>query len=658
MKGEFQSEIVGSIVAVAAFLRREINDPHLNSAVLPFTLLRRLACIHEPSEDAALAKGDLHQCPGEEGGNPQLMGTPGEQIFNWSLSALQLLSDKKIADDLMCQVSAYSSPVRLAFKCFRFDESVRKLSAKNVLQEVVQRFARLDLGPTVIADSDMGLIFTDLVHRFAESAVPRYGTYLTPWDVLHLTTSLVTAGTEGRYAPNSLLKVYDATAGTGGLLLEMGACLKAAAENLTIELYGQEVSPQSYAILLSSMIIRGQDASSIALSNSLLEDQFADHQFDLMISRPPFGIDWKELQPKIQKERVLKGLKGRFGPGLPRVTDASLLYLLNLTRKMRPPNEGGSRIGIILNGPSLFSGGAGTGESDIRRHLLENDLVEAIVGLPTEMFFDNGNASYLWILTNSKEPRRQGVVQLIDASGLYETMGKPRGSKRHAMTAEHIAEINRIYRRFEESPESKILRKERFGYRRITIDQPLRLSFRLTPEAIEVALQEKSLQKLDLSCKKAIRLALSSLIDSSTCHDRELFLGRLKNALRSHDVRLSTHERNVLINALGERNKEASVCLAKGVPEPDPSLRETEDVPLGESVQGFFEREVRCYVPDAWIDETKTDPQDGLVGVVGYEIPFHRHFYVFRSSRDVREIDCDIKAITERINQMIGDWPS
>ncbi|MFV0453863.1 MAG: class I SAM-dependent DNA methyltransferase, partial [Pseudomonas sp.] len=479
------------------------------------------------------------------------------------------------------------------------------------------------------------------------------GEHFTPRDIVHLTTSLVITGQDDKLKPNSIVTIYDPTAGTGGFLSEGDEYIQSISQQVTVSLHGQELNPESYAICKADMLIKGQDVTSIKLGNTLSDDQLADSRFDFMLSNPPFGVEWKKVQKQITDEYKDKGFNGRFGPGLPRVSDGSLLFLLHLVSKMRDPREGGSRIGIILNGSPLFTGGAGSGESEIRRYLLQNDLVEAIIALPTDMFYNTGIATYVWVLSNHKAAARQGQVQLIDGSQHFAKMRKSLGSKRQYLTEEQIDELVRLYGRFEETPQSKIFPVEAFGYRRITVERPLRLNFQTSAERIDKVLEEKAIEKLEAPARQRLIEALQSM-DASLLHrNREQFSKLLKKTLSGHDASPSTPELKAILNALSERDPEADICMVKGQPEADAGLRDNENVPLGESVYDYFEREVKPHVPDAWIDTSKTDEQDGEVGVVGFEIPFNRHFYVFQSPRPLEEIDRDLKACTDRIKQMI-----
>ena len=474
--------------------------------------------------------------------------------------------------------------------------------------------------------------------------------------MVHLTTSLVLTGQDDKLKPHSIVTVYDPTAGTGGFLSESDEYIQQVSENVTVCLHGQELNPESYAICKADMLIKGQQVDNIKLGNTLSDDHLAGQSFDYMLANPPFGVEWKKVQKQVTDEHKFKGYDGRFGPGLPRVSDGSLLFLMHLVSKVRDPREGGSRIGIILNGSPLFTGGAGSGESEIRRFLLERDMVEAIVALPTDMFYNTGIATYVWVLSNNKPTKRRGKVQLINATDRYSKMRKSLGSKRQYISNSDIDTIVRLYGAFEETEESKIFPVEAFGYRRITVERPLRLNFQASEKRIRRILDEKPIQKLDEGSQASILAALDAMDGETLYRDRDAFINALKQALKAKDVKLGAPQMKAVLNALSERDPEAELCTDnKGNPEPDTSLRDNENVPLTESVYDYFEREVKPHVPDAWIDESKRDDHDNEVGIVGYEIPFNRHFYVFKPPRPLEEIDADLKECTDRIKRMIEE---
>lgn len=655
MNTENHSQTAAFLWSIADLLRGDFKQSQYGRIILPFTLLRRMECVLEPTKEAVIRESYAQEGRPDLVRERLLLRAAGQQFFNASKLTLGTLSDTQTAADLMSYVQSFSKDAREIFEHFHFEDFVQQLSAANLLYQVVQRFAATDLSPERISNFGMGIIFEELIRKFAESSNETAGEHFTPRDIVHLTTSLVITGQDDKLKPNSIVTIYDPTAGTGGFLSEGDEYIQSISDKVTVSLHGQELNPESYAICKADMLIKGQDVTSIKLGNTLSNDQLAgpEHRFDFMLSNPPFGVEWKKVQKQITDEHSEKGFNGRFGPGLPRVSDGSLLFLLHLVSKMRDPREGGSRIGIILNGSPLFTGGAGSGESEIRRYLLQNDLVEAIIALPTDMFYNTGIATYVWVLSNHKAAARQGKVQLIDGSQHFAKMRKSLGSKRQYITEEQIDELVRLYGRFEQTAQSKIFPVEAFGYRRITVERPLRLNFQTSPERIEKVLAEKAIEKMEAPARQRLIEALQAM-DTSVLHrNREQFSKLLKKALSAHDVSPSTPELKAILNALSERDPEADICLVKGQPEADTGLRDNENVPLGESVYDYFEREVKPHVPDAWIDESKRDEQDGEVGIVGFEIPFNRHFYVFQPPRPLAEIDRDLKACTDRIKQMI-----
>ncbi|WP_207246469.1 class I SAM-dependent DNA methyltransferase [Pseudomonas sp. GW531-T4] len=656
MNMENHSQTAAFLWSIADLLRGDFKQSQYGRIILPFTLLRRMECVLAPTRDAVVREFYAQE------GRPDTVrdmymqrAAGGLQFFNSSTLTLETLSDTQTSADLMSYVQAFSKDAYEIFEHFHFEDFVQQLASANLLYQVVQRFAATDLSPERISNFGMGIIFEELIRKFAESSNETAGEHFTPRDIVHLTTSLVITDQDHKLAPNNIVTIYDPTAGTGGFLSEGDEYIQSISEKVSVSLHGQELNPESYAICKADMLIKGQKVENIKLGNTLSNDQLVgpEHHFDFMLSNPPFGVEWKKVQKQITDEHTHKGFDGRFGPGLPRVSDGSLLFLLHLVSKMRDPRDGGSRIGIILNGSPLFTGGAGSGESEIRRYLLQNDLVEAIVALPTDMFYNTGIATYVWILSNHKAAARQGKVQLIDGSQHYAKMRKSLGSKRQYITEDQISELVRLYGSFEQTAQSKIFPIDAFGYRRITVERPLRLNFQTSAERIAKVLEEKALQKLDSATQQQLLAALQAMDTSQLHRNREQFSKLLKKALTAHSVSLSAPELKALLNALSERDPEADICMTKGQSEADAGLRDNENVPLGESVYDYFQREVIPHVPDAWIDVSKTDALDGEVGIVGFEIPFNRHFYVFQPPRPLADIDRDLKACTDRIKQMI-----
>jgi len=650
------SQTAAFIWSVADLLRGDFKQSQYGRVILPFTLLRRLECVLEPTKDKVLSAADEHQNKPDAVREKLLLRAADQAFFNASPLSLSKLSDTQTAEDLMSYVQAFSQDAREIFEHFHFEDFVQQLSANNLLYQVVQRFASIDLSPGSISNFGMGVIFEELIRKFAESSNETAGEHFTPRDIVHLTTSLVLTDQEAKLKPNSIVTIYDPTAGTGGFLSEGDEYIQKISEQVTVSLHGQELNPESYAICKADMLIKGQEVSNIKLGNTLSDDQLASNTFDVMLSNPPFGVEWKKVQKQVNDEYKQKGFDGRFGPGLPRVSDGSLLFLMHLVSKMRDAREGGSRIGIILNGSPLFTGGAGSGESEIRRYLLQNDMVEAIVALPTDMFYNTGIATYVWVLSNNKPTQRKGKVQLIDATDRASKMRKSLGSKRQYVSDADQDDIVRMYGEFQETRKSKIFPAEAFGYRRITVEHPLQLNFQTSEERLERIPDEKAIQKMAAEEQEKILAACRAMDSDEVYRNRTEFQKALKAQLTDHQVYLSAPQSKALLNALSERDPEADICTdKKGNPEADTGLRDYENVPLTESVYDYFEREVKPHVPDAWIDESKRDEKDGEVGIVGFEIPFNRHFYEFTPPRPLDEIDADLKQCTDRIKQMIEE---
>jgi len=566
------------IWSVADLLRGDYKQSEYGKVILPFTVLRRLDCVLEATKPAVLAEKEKRE---KAGLNPEpfLLKTSGQLFYNTSpLDLKKLMGDQDhIGENLRAYMQAFSPQVRDIFEHFEFHTQIDKLAKSGLLYMVTEKFANIDLHPDAVSNDEMGTVFEELIRKFAELSNETAGEHFTPREVIRLMVNLLfIEDDQALTKPGVVRSLYDPTAGTGGMLSVAGEHLASLNPDARLVMYGQELNPESYAICKADMLIKGQDIANIVFGNTLSADGLLGKLFDYMLSNPPFGVEWKKIEKEIRKEAEQQGFNGRFGPGLPRISDGSLLFLLHLVAKMRPAVDGGSRFGIVLNGSPLFTGGAGSGESEIRRYMLENDLVEAIIGLPTDMFYNTGISTYVWIVSNRKPAARRGKLQLIDASSFWQKMRKSLGSKRKELSPEHIDDITRLFGHFEEStrdgvPISRIFRNQDFGYRTITVERPVR--------------------------------------DAAG---------------------------NIVLATKGK---------GKGKPMPDSALRDTENVPLSEDVEAYFKREVLPHAPDAWIDHDKTK--------VGYEIPFNRHFYVFKPPRPLGEIDAELKGVTDRILTMI-----
>ena len=657
MNTENYSQTASFIWSVADLLRGHFKQSQYGRVILPFTLLRRLECVLAPNKQKVLEAAKQHQNKPDATRELLLLKESGHQFFNASPLSLATLSDTQTAEDLISYVQSFSKSAREIFEHFNFEEFVLKLAEADLLYQVTQQFgSKIDLSTDNISNYGMGLIFEELIRKFAESSNETAGEHFTPRDCVHAATSLLMTGQEEVLSPNSIITIYDPTAGTGGFLSESEEYIQSISNQVTVRLFGQELNPESYAICMADMMIKGQQVENIKLGNTLSSDQLAHEKFKYMLANPPFGVDWKASQRVVNDEHKIKGFDGRFGPGLPRVSDGSLLFLLHLVSKMRDPREGGSRIGIVLNGSPLFTGSAGSGESEIRRYLLQNDLVEAIVALPTDMFFNTGISTYIWILSNAKKPERKGKLQLIDGSEAFAKMRKSLGSKRKYLTEENINDLVRLYGAMEETKNSKVFLNEAFGYRRITIERPLRFNFQASEERVARLDDEKALQKLKSDDFNQLKQAIQRIEADTLFTNRGDFTKVLNAELKASEVKLTAAQLKAVLNALSERDSDADVCTdKKGNAEADAGLRDYENVPLTEDIYEYFEREVKPHVPDAWIDESKRDEQDGEVGIVGFEIPFNRHFYVFEPPRPLEDIDADLKQCTDKIKQMIEE---
>lgn len=631
------------IWSIADLLRGPYKPHQYGAIVLPFTILRRLDAVLEPTKQAVLDEAT------KRGDSPAaavfLAKASGQSFYNTSAFTLQsLMGDPaSIKANLIDYLHGFSENVRDIFERFEFEKQIEKLDGENLLYLVTQKFTGVDLHPNKVTNIEMGLMFEELIRKFAETSNETAGEHFTPREVIRLMVSLLFIADDAALSEKGVVRsIYDPTAGTGGMLSVADEYLLEHNPDARLVMYGQEINGESYAICKADLVIKGQDINHIILGDTLTDDGLTGETFDYCLSNPPFGVDWNKQKPAVLKEHEQQGFNGRFGPGLPRVSDGSLLFLLHLVKKLRPKAKGGGRAGIVLNGSPLFTGGAGSGESEIRRYLLENDLLEAIVALPTDMFYNTGIATYLWIIDNDKRPERRGTVQLIDGTGFSHKMRKSLGSKRKELGPEDIATIVKLYGDAEESDVSKTFKTQDFGYRTITVERPLRLNWALIPDRLEAALVAKPLAGV------AEHLAEVDLAETPVTTDANAFTKTVKRSLGDAGVDLTAPQLKALIAGLSERDDSAPIVAdAKGKPVPDTDARDTENVPLSEDIHEYFVREVLPHVPDAWIDESKTK--------VGYEIPFTRHFYEYVPPRPLEEIDADLNKLVREITELLNE---
>ncbi len=532
---------------------------------------------------------------------------------------------------------------------------------------MVSKFAEIDLHPDSVPNIEMGYIFEELIRRFNEASNEEAGDHFTPREVIRLMVNLLFLPDSEVLTTKGIVKtLYDPACGTGGMLSVAEEYLRKLNPDARLEVFGQDYNGQAYAICGSDMMIKGQEIEHIAFGDSFTDDHFPGKKFDYMLANPPFGVEWKPQEKALRREHEEQGFGGRFGAGLPRINDGSLLFLQHMISKMKEPKEGGTRLGIVFNGSPLFTGAAGSGESEIRRWIIENDWLEAIVALPDQLFYNTGIYTYLWIVTNRKQRGRRGKMQLVDGTSFFKKMRKSLGNKRNEVCEDQCGEITRLYGALEDHQHVCLFDNRDFGYRRLTVERPLKLNFAVTPDRLARLQQTPAFERLASSKKRvdskaaqaeiaqglelqqAILCALSNLTPHGEVKNREKFSSMVKAAFRKAGVQVPPPLFKAVLMALSERDETADVCTdAKGNPEPDPELRDYENVPLREDADEYLQREVLPHVPDAWVDESKTR--------VGYEINFNRYFYQYTPPRPLREIKADLEQIEKDIAEMLTE---
>ncbi len=683
------------IWGIADLLRGDYKQADYGKVILPFTVLRRLDCVLEPKKQEMLDFYETNVKSRNLKNEEMVLSKkiPGVPFYNLSQFTFQKLKadSDNVAANLRNFINGFSPAAREIIEYFNFNDHINRLDEANLLFEIVKRFAALDLHPDTVSPMQMGYVFEGLIRRFSELSNETAGEHFTPREVIRLMVNLLFLNDREILTQKGIVKtIYDPACGTGGMLSIAEEYIKEFNSDAKPVVFGQELNPESYAICKSDMLIKGQTVSNIKFGNSFTNDGLEGRTFDYLLSNPPFGVEWKKVQTHVKEEHDKKGFDGRFGAGLPRISDGSFLFLQHMIAKMQRDN-GGSRIAIVFNGSPLCSGSAGSGESEIRRWIIENDMLEAIVALPDQLFYNTGLCTYIWIVANAKDARRKGKIQLINGIYYYRRMSRSLGNKRNMiadgmeMTPDQIAEITQIYGEFGRDatrpltingkPEldregnskqvvvSKIFDNEDFGYWRVTVERPLKLNFqvseeriaRLEDEAVFVNLAiskkrgEAALEEIEAgkALQKSLKTALRSL-GEQVYKNRGEFETALTDALSVADVRIAAPMKKAVLNALSERDKTAEICTDReGNPEPDPDLRDYENVPLKDDINEYIRREVLPHVPDAWVDESKTR--------IGYEIPFTQHFYEYEPPRPLKDIEREIKALEDEIRGMLEE---
>lgn len=697
---------------IANLLRGPYRPPQYRKVMLPLIVLRRLDCVLEATKPQVLAEYNHLKNGGQTDAVIEIIIN---QKFNLTFhntsqySFANLLNDpNKLAANLVNYMAGFSGKARKIISHFKFEEEIEKLDEANRLYEIIKEFKDVDLHPDRIANIAMGYIFEDLVRRFNEQANEEAGDHFTPREVIKLMVNVLYDGEKDVYKQGIVRTIYDPTCGTGGMLSVSEEFIKEHNPQANLQLFGQEYNPESYAICGSDLLIKGEEVNNIVFGDTLGDsktgDGHPDRKFHYMLANPPFGVEWKPEQETVTNEFNTLGFKGRFGAGLPRINDGALLFLLHMMSKMQPsPEQGGegSRIAIVFNGSPLFTGDAGSGESNIRRWIIENDRLEAVIALPNQMFYNTGIFTYIWIVSNRKPKQRQGKVQLINAVDFFVKMKKSLGDKRNEIgdgedgKPNHIAEITKLYSDFKNNQHCKIFNNQDFGYLKITVERPLRLSFTLTSERLEkfkrtayfqnLAISKKRKDKETIAAEQAEGLAtqerllalLEPILDDRCFDDREDFFKLMKITLEPN-FKLDAALKTALVEAFGEKDPTALCCRdGRGNPEPDADLRDTENVPLPDSIslplpldyegkenkgkvdktallalvqehcEAYLAREVLPYRSDAWIDHSKVK--------VGFEIPLNRHFYQYQPPRELAAIEADIKGLEAQIMEMLRE---
>ncbi len=716
-------ELKGHIWEIANRLRGPYRPPQYRLVMLPMVVLRRLDCVLEPTKDRVLAEYEkLTARVTPPTAMERLLGKAADParkfpLYNTSRFTFQrLLGDaENIAPNLVSYINGFSPTARTIFERFKFGDQIEKLDSSNRLFTVVKAMSEVNLHPDLIDNIQMGYLFEYLVMRFNEQANEEAGDHFTPREVIRLMANLAYTGETDVYKPGIFRTIYDPTCGTGGMLSESERFILEQNREAHLALNGQEYNDESWAICCSDMLIKDEDTTRIVLGDTLgdgkTQDGFPGRQFHYMLANPPFGVEWKDQKTVVEKEHNELGMSGRFGAGLPAINDGSLLFLQHMISKMYPYREGdeeavGSKIAIVFNGSPLFSGDAGSGPSNIRRWIIENDWLDAIVALPDQLFYNTGIYTYVWLVTNRKAPERRGKVQLIDGTRFCQRMKKSLNNKRHEITEEQIRQLTQLYGNFrngetadvvldlktgEHEPRvvSRIFENREFGFLKVTVERPLRMNFEASPERIARLDEQSAFVNLAVSKKRKdaatvakeiaegekqqqeIRALLSTLAPQGLFMDRGAFETALDKVAKRAGVKLPTPIKKAIFAALGERDPEAEICRdSKGNPEADSDLRDTENIPLPAgttlplpmefgpdkpnarlvatfrpAIEDYMAREVLPHVPGAWVDYDKTK--------VGYEIPINRHFYVYKPPRPLNEIEADISKLELEIADML-----
>ena len=669
MSNESTNNYGAFIWSVADLLRGVYKQSEYGRVILPLTVLRRLDCVLEPTKDEVFsAAASLPEYL--ENRDPVLEHVAGESFYNTSQHTFKtLLGDPDyVAGNLRSYIAGFSESARDIIDKFNFDVQIDRLAEHNLLYLVVSKFAELDLGTDAVSNLEMGYIYEELIRRFSELSNETAGEHFTPREVIRLMVNLLFVEDDDLLTrPGIVRTMLDPACGTGGMLSVAEEYLRKLNPQGHLHVYGQEVNAETYATCRADMLIKGHDASRIKFGNSFDNDQHQGERFDYLLANPPFGVQWKMVADIIRAEHKTRGFAGRFGAGLPRINDGSFLFLQHMISKMRRPDEGGARLAIVFNGSPLFTGAAGSGESEIRRWIIENDWLEAVVALPEQLFYNTGISTYFWVVTNRKSSKRRGKVQLIDARESWTKMRRSLGNKRKQISDDQIAELTRLYGAFEEGPRVKIFPNESFGFLRITVERPLQLRWEITDDTLAAVAADRKIGRLPVQVRDLLVDKLQAN-HGSEYHTEKAVKAVVQDALVSVMGKKPTAALVKAVAAgLAFRDPDAPVITDRsGDPKPDPTLRDYENIPLPgkrvtfepdtaarldtieyrSAIDDNLRTEVHPYVPDAWHDPTKTK--------VGYEIPLTRHFYTYTPPRPLHQVDNEIKDLQTQIQVLLA----
>ena len=686
------------IWSVADLLRGDYKQSEYGKVILPLTVLRRLDCVLQPTKEKVLTQAAKY---GDRPGAEQILSkAAGEQFYNTSKYDFPrlLAAPDDLADNLRHYIASFSPAARDIVDKFGFDTQIIRLRKANLLYLVVSKFAEIDLHPDAVSNLEMGYLYEELIRRFSELSNETAGEHFTPREVIRLMVNLLFIEDDDLLTKPGISKtMLDPACGTGGMLSVSEDYLREHNPSGRLHVYGQELNAETYAVCRSDMMLKGQDASHIVFGNSFTEDGHAGSHFDYLLANPPFGVEWKKVADHIRDEHDKQGFAGRFGAGLPRINDGSFLFLQHMIAKMKPVEQGGSRLAIVFNGSPLFTGAAGSGESEIRRWVIENDWLEAVVALPDQLFYNTGISTYFWVVTNRKSPHRRGKVQLVDARSFWTKMPKSLGAKRKQISEPQIDDIVRLYGDFTAGEHVKILPNEAFGFLRITVERPLRLCWEINDETIGAVRATKAYSvleeyQLEIDPERSWAAPLDLALDQcrgvsfSSVEELDIHVGKaliaawaqlgdrfdetpvLKPGVTAKALDLTPAQGRQLLDALAVRDPEAEAATdGKGSPLPDPDLRDNENVPLPAvpvtyeadpmarlqtieyrtAIDDYMTAEVHPYVPDAWVDHDKAR--------IGYEIPLTRHFYQYVPPRPLEEIDAEIKQLEAEIQELLRE---